>query len=129
MARIKPKKEKIKQAKEQYVSIGTARYVRVAPRKARLVADLIRGKNVIEARTILEYANRPSAAPHVLKLLDSVLAEAEREHHGEIEDLVVAKIFVDGGPSMKRIQPRAMGRAFRIIKRTSHITIGLKEIA
>ena len=99
-----------------------ARYVRVAPRKARLVVDLIRGKSVDDARAILRFSPR-AAAEVVEKVLNSAVANAERNLHVKSEDLVVASTFVDEGPTLKRIQPRAMGRAFRINKRTSHITV------
>ncbi|GAB4312780.1 MAG: 50S ribosomal protein L22 [Candidatus Sumerlaeia bacterium] len=127
MSRNKPQRDRIQATRDSFVSLGTARYLRVTPRKVRLVADLIRGKRVGEARRILEFTNRPSAAPHVKKLLDSVVAGADRVYQGDVDELVVARVVVDGGPVLKRIQPRAMGRAFRILKRTSHITIGLKE--
>ena len=101
---------------------AVARYVRVAPRKARLVVDLIRGKSVDDARAILRFSPR-AAAEVVEKVLNSAVANAERNLHVKSEDLVVASTFVDEGPTLKRIQPRAMGRAFRINKRTSHITV------
>lgn len=101
---------------------AVARYVRVAPRKARLVVDLIRGKSVDDARAILRFSPR-AAAEVVEKVLNSAVANAERNLHVKSEDLVVASTFVDEGPTLKRVQPRAMGRAFRINKRTSHITV------
>lgn len=127
MAGTKAKQERIKSDLAEFVSHGSARYVRVTPRKARLVADLIRGKQVGEALGILKFTNRPSAAPHVEKLLKSLAADAGRSFDGDPGDLIIAKIMIDGGPIMKRIQPRAQGRANRILKRTCHITIGLKE--
>lgn len=99
-----------------------ARFQRVSPRKARLVVDLIRGKSVDEARTILKFSPR-AAAEIVEKTLNSAVANAERNLHVSASDLVVGRTFVDEGPTLKRIQPRAMGRAFRINKRTSHITV------
>lgn len=101
---------------------AVARYVRVAPRKARLVVDLIRGKSVDDARAILRFSPR-AAAEVVEKVLNSAVANAERNLHVKSDDLIVGSTFVDEGPTLKRIQPRAMGRAFRINKRTSHITV------
>jgi large subunit ribosomal protein L22 len=101
---------------------AVARFQRVSPRKARLVVDLIRGKSVGEARTILKFSPR-AAAEIVEKTLNSAVANAERNLHVKADDLVVGKTYVDEGPTLKRIQPRAMGRAFRINKRTSHITV------
>ena len=103
-----------------------ARYVRVAPRKARLVVDLIRGKSIDDARAILRFSPR-AAAEVVEKVLNSAVANAERNLHVKSDDLVVGSTFVDEGPTLKRIQPRAMGRAFRINKRTSHITVVVKQ--
>jgi large subunit ribosomal protein L22 len=101
---------------------AVARYVRVSPRKARLVVDLIRGKSIDDARAILRFSPR-AAAEIVEKVLNSAVANAERNLHIKSDDLVVGTTFVDEGPTLKRIQPRAMGRAFRINKRTSHITV------
>ena len=101
---------------------AVARYVRVSPRKARLVVDLIRGKSIDDARAILRFSPR-AAAEIVEKVLNSAVANAERNLHIKSSDLVVGTTFVDEGPTLKRIQPRAMGRAFRINKRTSHITV------
>ena len=105
---------------------AVARYVRVAPRKARLVVDLIRGKSIDDARAILRFSPR-AAAEVVEKVLNSAVANAERNLHVKADDLIVASTFVDEGPTLKRIQPRAMGRAFRINKRTSHITVVVKQ--
>ena len=99
-----------------------AKYVRCAPRKARLVVDHIRGKSVDDARAILATTPR-HAARDVLKLLDSAVANAENNHELVADELRVAKVFVDEGPTLKRFQPRAQGRATRIRKRTSHMTI------
>jgi ribosomal protein L22 len=101
-----------------------ARYVRHAPRKARLVIDHIRGKDIDQARAIL--MNTPRAASRdVLKLLDSAIANAENNHDLVADDLKVGKAYVDEGPTLKRYRPRALGRATRIRKRTSHMTIEL----
>ena len=101
-----------------------ARYVRTAPRKARLVMDHIRDKDVEEARAILNYAPR-AAAHDVLKLLDSAIANAEHNHELGPDELRVRRAYVDEGPTIKRYRPRALGRATPINKRTSHITIEL----
>lgn len=105
---------------------AVARYVRVSPRKARLVVDLIRGKSVEEARAILRFTPR-AAAEDVEKVLNSATANAERNLHIRANDLVVGSTYVDEGPTLKRISPRAMGRAFRINKRTSHITVVVRQ--
>ncbi len=104
-----------------------ARFVRVTPRKARRVVDVIRGKRVVEAIEVLRYAPQGAAEP-VLKTLESAVANARyaADQEGvrfEEEDLFVTEAFADEGPTMKRIQPRAQGRANRILKRTSHITV------
>jgi ribosomal protein L22 len=99
-----------------------AKYVRCAPRKARLVVDHIRGRSVDDARAILATTPR-AAARDVLKLLDSAIANAENNHELVADELRVGKVFVDEGPTLKRFQPRAQGRATRIRKRTSHMTI------
>jgi len=105
---------------------AVARYVRVSPRKARLLVDLIRGKSVADAQAILKFS--PQAAAEIVeKVLNSAVANAERNLHVKAEDLFVGSTFVDEGPTLKRIQPRAMGRAFRINKRTSHITVVVKQ--
>ena len=101
---------------------ATARYVRVSPRKARLVIDQIRGKDVISAREILRFTNR-GVAEVVEKTLNSAVANAEHKQHARPETLVVKTAFADEGPTLKRIRPRAKGSASRIRKRTSHITI------
>jgi len=101
-----------------------AKYVRHAPRKARLVVDHIRGKSVDDARAILQHTPR-AAAVDVLKLLESAVANAENNHELVADDLVIRKAYVDEGPTLKRYRPRALGRATRIRKRTSHMTIQL----
>jgi len=101
-----------------------AKYVRTAPRKARLVIEHIRGKPVSQARAIL--ATTPRAASRdVLKLLNSAVANAENNHELAADELVVGRAYVDEGPTLKRYRPRALGRATRIRKRTSHMTITL----
>jgi large subunit ribosomal protein L22 len=106
---------------------AVARFVRVPAQKARLVADLIRGQNVNTALVQVQ-ASRRYAARILEKVLKSAMANATQNHGvRDVDRLVVAQASVDEGPSMKRIQPRAMGRAFRIRKRTSHITIVVRE--
>ena len=99
-----------------------ARYVRVSPRKARVVVDLIRGKSVPAAREILAFTNR-AIAETVEKTLNSAVANADNLYHVDADSLYVKTCFVDEGPTMKRIRPRAKGSASRIRKRSSHITI------
>lgn len=99
-----------------------AKYLRMSPRKARRVIDLIRGKQVEEARLILNFLNL-RAARSVLKVLESAVANAEHNKGFDRRDLRVKAAFADGGPTLKRFQPHAQGRAFPIKKRTSHITV------
>lgn len=102
------------------------KYVRISPRKVKIVIDLIRNKPVGEALAILKHT--PKAASEVVeKLLLSAMANAENNHGMNVEDLYVAEIYSNAGPMLKRIRARAQGRAFRILKRTSHTTIVLKE--
>lgn len=105
---------------------ASARYVRISPRKARLVVDLIRGKDVGEAQQILDYSDR-AAARVVGKILNAAIANAEHNNNLDADDLFVSRAFVDEGPTLKRFRPRALGRATRINKRTSHITLILDE--
>ena len=101
------------------------RYLQASPQKVRLVADQIRGKDVQEASNILQLS-RKSAARSVQKLLKSAVANAEnRDDAVDIDRLFVKEIWVDPGPTLKRIRPQPMGRAFRILKRQSHLTIKL----
>lgn len=102
------------------------KFVRIAPRKAQLVADLIRGKQVGEAIAILRHTPR-SASPILEKLLNSAIANAEHNYQLDVNKLVVSQAYVNQGPTMKRFRPRAMGRASRINKRTSHITLVVSE--
>lgn len=99
-----------------------ARYVRISPRKARVVVDQIRGKGCIEAREILAFTTR-GAAEVVEKTLNSAIANAEYKSNVNANQLVIKECFVDEGPTLKRIRPRAKGSASRINKRTCHITI------
>ncbi|AIQ26247.1 MULTISPECIES: 50S ribosomal protein L22 [Bacillales] len=103
-----------------------ARSVRISARKAKLVVDLIRGKQVGEAIAILRHTPK-SASPVVEKLLNSAIANAEHNYSLDVNSLFVSEVFVNQGPTMKRFRPRAMGRASRINKRTSHITLVVSE--
>ncbi len=99
-----------------------ARYVRVTPMKARRVIDLIRGMNASEAQAVLKFAPQAASEP-IGKVLDSAIANATNNHAMDARSLVVSAAYVDEGPTMKRIRPRAQGRAYRINKRSSHITV------
>jgi large subunit ribosomal protein L22 len=103
-------------------AIAKHNFARISPQKARLVADQIRGKSVDQALELLTFSNK-KAAVLVKKVLESAIANAEHNEGADIDDLNVAKIFVDEGPIMKRIMPRAKGRADRILKRSCHITV------
>jgi ribosomal protein L22 len=103
---------------------ASARFVRVAPRKARLVADQVRGMNVPDARTLLTFSPR-GAARDIARLLDSAAANAEANHELVADELRIADLRVDEGPILKRWRPRARGRATRIQKRTSHLSVEL----
>ena len=108
-------------------TVARARYIRVPARKARLVLDQIRGKPVGEALATLEYTPR-AAARLVAKVLRSAVANAEHNHQvRNVDELRVVHATADGGPSLKRVQPRAMGRAFFIRHRTSHLTIAVSD--
>jgi ribosomal protein L22 len=103
---------------------ASAKYVRVAPRKARLVADQVRGLQIDKARALLQFSPR-SAAQDIAKVLDSAASNAENNHELIADDMKVMEITVDEGPTLRRWRPRALGRATRINKRTSHISIAL----
>jgi large subunit ribosomal protein L22 len=103
------------------------RYMKASPQKVRLVVDLVRGKKVEDALEILRFTKK-SCAKDLEKLLRSAVANAENAEAGaDIDELVVSKIWVDEGPREKRIQPAPMGRAYRIIKRQSHVTVTLSD--
>ena len=102
------------------------KYLRISPRKVKIVLDLIRGKDVGTATAILLQTPKAASEP-VLKLLKSAAANAENNHQMDPEKLYVSTTFATPGPIIKRIQPRAQGRAFRINKRTSHITVAVAE--
>lgn len=101
-------------------------HARISPQKARLVADLVRGMPVERALNVLAF-NPQKGAKVVKKILESAIANAEHNEGADIDELVVSEIFVNEGPTMKRIQPRAKGRANRILKRTSHIVVSVAE--
>ena len=119
-----PKKTPARRPDGELIVRARSRYVRSAPRKARLVMDHIRGKEVEQARAILTHAPR-AVAEDILKLLNSAIANAESAYELGPDELRVVKAFVDEGPTIKRYRPRALGRATRIRKRTSHMTIYL----
>jgi large subunit ribosomal protein L22 len=105
---------------------ATARYVRMTPRKVRFVMDTIRGKYAQEALDMLKFTSN-HAADEIANVLRSAMANAENNHDMNTDYLKISQCFVDGGPTMKRVQPRAQGRAYRILKRTSHITVVVEE--
>jgi ribosomal protein L22 len=123
-ARGTRKRDRRPQAEPGVMVRAQARYVRTSARKARLVCDHIRGKDVAEARAILAFTPRAAAKPW-LKLLESAVANAEHNHELVGEELRIASVHADEGPTLKRFRPRAMGRATRIRKRTSHLSIEL----
>lgn len=103
------------------------RYLRIAPRKVRLVADLLRGKSVEEAQNILNFTQKRVALP-ILKLLKQGISNAKNNFQMEEKNLYISKVLVDEGPKLKRVRPRARGHADEIQKKTSHITLVLDEI-
>ncbi len=104
-----------------------ARYVRVTPMKARRVIDLIRGMNASDAQAVLAFAPQAASEP-IGKVLDSAIANATNNHAMDARSLVVSAAYVDEGPTMKRIRPRAQGQAYQIRKRSSHITVVVDEL-
>ena len=105
---------------------AVARYIRIAPRKIRIVIDLLRGKSVGEAFAILKYT--PKVGSEVVeKVLKSAVANAEHNYDMNVDNLYVAAAYVDQGPTLKRIHPRSRGQAFKILKRSSHVTVVVKE--
>ena len=107
-------------------SKAVAKFVRITPRKVRVVLDLIRGKNVAEAFAILKFTPKAGAVV-VEKVLRSAVANAENNYDMDVDKLVIKTAFADDGPTMKRIHPRSRGQAFKILKRTSHVTIVVNE--
>jgi large subunit ribosomal protein L22 len=108
-------------------AIARATYVRVTPMKARRIVDLIRGKDAQDALAMLKFAPQAASEP-VAKVLASAIANAENNFSLDADTLVISRAFVDEGPTLKRFRPRAQGRAYRIRKRTSHITIEVESI-
>ncbi len=105
---------------------AVGKYIRISPQKARLVADVVRGMSAAQAITTLRFM--PKKGAEILqKIIESAVANAAQDAATDVDNLYVKKVFVDGGPSLKRIRPRAQGRATGIIKRTSHITVVLDE--
>jgi ribosomal protein L22 len=121
-AAAKPKK-----AAAPPVVKAKARYVRVAPRKARLIADQVRGMHIESARALLQFSPRGAAHP-IHKLINSAAANAENNHDLVADEMRIASITVDEGPTLRRYRPRAMGRATPINKRTSHIAVALTPV-
>jgi ribosomal protein L22 len=113
-----------KEAPQRPVVNARARYVRIAPRKARLIADQVRGLPLEDAQTLLRFSPR-GAARDISKLIDSAVANAETNHDLVADDLLIKEVRVDEGPTLRRYRPRALGRATRINKRTSHIQVAL----
>jgi large subunit ribosomal protein L22 len=109
-------------------AVARARYVRMSPMKVRRVVDLVRGMPVGQAASVLQFAEQAAARP-VAKLVASAVANAENNFDLDASTLVISTITVDEGPTMKRFQPRAQGRAYRIRKRTSHITVEVAPAA
>lgn len=105
---------------------AVAKYIRIAPRKARIVIDLIRGKSVDEAVSILRYTPKVASQP-IEKVIRSAVANAEHNYDMNADELYVAEARVDAGPTIKRYRPRAQGRIYPVLKRSCHITIVVKE--
>lgn len=105
---------------------AVAKYVRTTPRKVRLVADIVRGKKVGDALHVLSFTPK-AGAKLVSKVIKSAVANAVQKKGIDVDTLFIKSILIDGGPSLKRIRPRPMGRANRVLKRTSHITVVLEE--
>ena len=121
------KKAAPKQAPVELVVRASARYVRIAPRKARLIADQVRGLHIEKARALLQFSPR-GAAQDIHKLIDSAAANAENNHDLIGDEMRISSITVDEGPTLKRYRPRAQGRATPIHKRTSHIAVALTPV-
>ena len=105
---------------------ATAKYIRIAPRKVRIVMNLVRGKSVADALAILKFTPKVGAAA-VEKVLRSAVANAENNFDMDVDRLFISSAFVDQGPTLKRIHPRSRGQAFKILKHTSHITVAVNE--
>ena len=109
------------------VATAKATYIRIAPRKVQIVLDLIRNQPADKAMAILKYTPKAACEP-LMKLLKSAMANAENNNNMDVSRLYVAECSVSQGPTLKRMRPRAQGRGFRINKKTSHITLVLKEM-
>jgi len=105
---------------------ATAKYIRIAPRKVRIVMNLVRGKSVADALAILKFTPKVGADA-VEKVLRSAVANAENNFDMDADRLFISSAFVDQGPTLKRIHPRSRGQAFKILKHTSHITVAVNE--
>jgi large subunit ribosomal protein L22 len=105
---------------------ASARYIRISPRKVRVVIDLVRGKSVNEALSLLKFIPKRASEP-IAKVIASAAANAENNFNLNKDNLVVSQAYVDQGPTLKRYHPRQRGQAFPILKRTSHITVAVKE--
>jgi large subunit ribosomal protein L22 len=114
-------------ADESPRAVARARFVRVSPTKARRVIELIRGRTAADALAVLQFTPQAASTP-VSKVLASAMANAENNLDIDPETLIVSRAYVDDGPTLKRIRPRAQGRAFRINKRTSHITVEVESV-
>ena len=107
-------------------AVAHLRYCRISPRKVSIICDIIRGKDTGTAAAILKHTPKAGCEP-LLKLLNSAVANAENNHNMDADNLYVSRVFANPGPILKRIMPRAQGRAFRINKRTCHITVAVSE--
>ena len=122
-----PSRRRVRNPEEQPVVKATAKYVRVAPRKARLIADQVRGMHIEQARALLQFSPR-GAAEDIHKLINSAAANAENNHDLVGDEMRITTITVDEGPTLRRFRPRALGRATPINKRTSHIAVALTPV-
>lgn len=111
---------------EKIEATAKLKYVRISPRKVKLVLDLIRGKNVREATAILKHV-RKAACEHLIKLLNSAVSNAQNNLNMNVNDLVVSSCFVTPGPTLKRVMFVSKGRSHRILKRTSHVVLKVRE--
>jgi ribosomal protein L22 len=122
-----PSRRRVRNPEELPVVRASAKYVRVAPRKARLIADQVRGMHIEQARALLQFSPR-GAAEDIQKLINSAAANAENNHDLVGDEMRITTITVDEGPTLRRFRPRALGRATPINKRTSHITVALTPV-
>ena len=126
MATRQREKAQQRQQEKDKRPMAKARYIRISSSKVMVVIDLIRGKSVAEATALLKSTPK-AASPIVEKILNSAVANAENNQGLLRDDLIVAEVFADQGPTLKRMQPRAQGRGYKILKRTSHITVILDK--